>query len=237
MSAFFVLILALTGLCLNHVSGWDLDSKAIKLPVLLELYGMPGAVALQSYPLGDAVISSANNDLFYNADEIAHCNGLFVGALKVSDGMLLLACERQLLLFTPNFELIEKLGPELTLPVNVKRIGLVDGRVVLDADRGLFFADLEALAWTELSKDEVGQMETGAMIIQWSRAEPPPPGLEQTLLAHFTSDDITYERLLLDIHSGRILGAWGVYLVDIMALLFALLAISGVVIWARGRKV
>ena len=47
---------------------------------------------------------------------------------------------------------------------------------------------------------------------------------------------ISWERLLLDIHSGRVLGSLGVVLVDLMALLFMLMAASGVWIWSRRRN-
>jgi len=41
---------------------------------------------------------------------------------------------------------------------------------------------------------------------------------------------------LLDIHSGRVLGSLGVVLVDLMALLFMLMAASGAWIWSRRRN-
>jgi uncharacterized iron-regulated membrane protein len=46
---------------------------------------------------------------------------------------------------------------------------------------------------------------------------------------------LSLERVLLDLHSGRILGEAGVWLVDAAALLFLLLAGSGVWLWGRRR--
>jgi len=43
------------------------------------------------------------------------------------------------------------------------------------------------------------------------------------------------ERVILDIHSGRILGYVGVLLVDFMAILFLLLAMSGIWMWYKYR--
>jgi uncharacterized iron-regulated membrane protein len=37
--------------------------------------------------------------------------------------------------------------------------------------------------------------------------------------------------VLLDLHSGRIVGGWGIYLVDIIALLFIIIAITGIWMW------
>ena len=233
LAAAFVLLLAFTGLCLNHVSGWGFDRTALRSPALLSLYGMAEVSTVLSYPLGEAYISQSNGQLFYQAEEIAGCEGALVGALALSStsaGQIIVACERELLLFSPTFALIEKIGGAYGLPIAVKRVGLVDGELLLDTSAGLFVADLKALRWTA--------KEAGAKpnFSQWSAAEQAPEALTLALAASVDSEDITYERLLLDIHSGRILGEWGVYLVDAMALLFMLLAISGLVVWLKGRK-
>jgi len=47
---------------------------------------------------------------------------------------------------------------------------------------------------------------------------------------------LSWERLLLDLHSGRLFGAAGVYVVDAAGLLFALLALSGVGTWWLHRR-
>jgi len=233
LAATFVLLLAFTGLCLNHVSGWGFDRKALRSPTLLGLYGMAEASTVLSYPLGEAYISASNGQLFYQAEEIARCEGALVGAVTLdstSATQIVVACERELLLFSPSLQLIEKIGVAYGLPVAVKRLGLVDGALLLDTSAGLFVADLQALSW--MAKED-GTLSNSK---QWSTAEQAPEALTLTLAESVDSEAITYERLLLDIHSGRILGEWGVYLVDAMALLFMLLAISGVFIWLRGKK-
>jgi uncharacterized iron-regulated membrane protein len=47
------------------------------------------------------------------------------------------------------------------------------------------------------------------------------------------STQITIERVLLDAHSGRLLGWWGKYLVDAFAIILSLLLISG---WWLAKK-
>jgi len=43
------------------------------------------------------------------------------------------------------------------------------------------------------------------------------------------------ERIMLDLHSGRILGRAGVYIMDAAAIGFLVLAASGVWLWVRRR--
>ncbi len=62
-----------------------------------------------------------------------------------------------------------------------------------------------------------------------------PTGLEQDLLYLYRGKGLSLERLLLDLHSGRLLGNAGVYIVDVAALLFIFLALSGSWMWWRRR--
>lgn len=230
LAAFFVLLLAFTGLCLNHVSSLGFDTKALRSTAFLALYGMAEVGAVVSYPLADGYISENNSQLFYQAKEIDRCEGSLVGVLELSS-QIVVACEQEFLLFSPTFQLIEKVGTAFGLPVAVQRVGLVDDELLIDTSSGLFFADLNTLSWTAVEEGDTPRS------IQWSEASQAPETLSLALAESIDREDISYERLLLDIHSGRILGEWGIYLVDAMALLFMLLAISGLVLWRKGRKV
>ncbi len=234
IAASFVLLLAFTGLCLNHVSSWGLDTKALRSPVLLAVYGMAEVDSVVSYPLADAYISEANGQLFYQAKAIDSCEGSLVGALEFGSTtapQIVVACGQELLLFSSAFQLIEKIGAAFGLPAAVQRIALADDELLIDTSRGLFFVDLNALSWTAVEEGDTPSSS------QWSKVAQTPETLKRELAESIDREEITYERLLLDIHSGRILGEWGIYLVDAMALLFMLLAISGLVLWRKGRKV
>lgn len=234
LASAFVLLLAFTGLCLNHVSSFGFDTKALRSPSLLAFYGMAEASSIVSYPLVDGYISESNGQLFYQAKEIGRCDDSLIGALALKSKktqFIVVACGQELLLFSSTFQLVEKIGPAFGLPVPIQRIGLVGDALLIDTSSSLFFADLNALIWT--SVDERG----AAFSSQWSETAPTPETLKRELTETIGSEDITYERLLLDIHSGRIFGEWGIYLVDAMALLFMLLAISGLVLWRKGRKI
>ena len=58
----------------------------------------------------------------------------------------------------------------------------------------------------------------------------------QARAAERLTPGISAETLLLDIHSGRIVGAWGPLLVDIVALVLTGLAISGAVVFFRSHR-
>ncbi|NND54433.1 MAG: hypothetical protein HKN56_05610 [Gammaproteobacteria bacterium] len=63
-----------------------------------------------------------------------------------------------------------------------------------------------------------------------------PAELRAELERNTPGDGITVERLLLDLHSGRLIGRAGVWLADFAAVLFILLALSGLWLWSKTRR-
>ena len=60
--------------------------------------------------------------------------------------------------------------------------------------------------------------------------------MRQAIVRHYRGNGMSLERILLDSHSGRIFGTAGVIIYDILALAVGFLAISGLVLWLRGRR-
>ena len=69
--------------------------------------------------------------------------------------------------------------------------------------------------------------------VTWAEPVTLPPGLRDRLVETYRGKGLPLERVLLDVHSGRILGAWGVYLVDAAAVLFLGLVLTGLWMWSR----
>ncbi len=233
-AAIFVLALALTGFLLNHVADWRLDDRLISSPLVLEWYGISQPHQMRSFAVAEQFISKVGEEVFLNAREVAHCSGELRGAVALLSGkMLVIACENELFLLDQNHEMIERLGISQGLPSPLRRIGIHNTELVLaigsDSHPDVMGADVDNLLWTPLSGD------AGAVL--WSVSVPTPPALADLLGKHFVGEGISVERLLLDIHSGRIVGGWGVYMVDLMAILFVVLAVTGCLLWYRqGRQ-
>ena len=72
--------------------------------------------------------------------------------------------------------------------------------------------------------------------VQWSQVGRVPKALRDYLAPFAGGDEITFEKVIQDVHSGRILGIWGVYLIDLMAALFVVLAASGLMMWRKSNS-
>lgn len=241
-AAIFVLVLAISGIFLNHTSDWRLDNRAISSSAILSWYGIKKDDKLFSYIVGGRVISKIGDEIFLNTRELAHGSGQLIGALALpSQKLMVIAFDNELFLLTPDYEMIERLGVVHNLPSPLQKIGVYEGALVLSADDKLYLAEFDNLQWPLLidvvnsSLLEQQRLDMLNRII-WSEPVATPTLIAGVLQKHFTGEGITVERLLLDIHSGRIGGKVGVYLVDLMAILFIIFAVTGLVTWLLEKK-
>jgi hypothetical protein len=65
--------------------------------------------------------------------------------------------------------------------------------------------------------------------------EPLPAVLQPRLQAASVPASLNWQRLLQDLHAGRVFGWAGQLVMDLAALLLVILALTGVIIWSRSR--
>ena len=225
LAAFFVLLLAASGIALNHSSELGLDRDFVDWPWLSRAYGDDSST-LPAYQLGKHWLSrTADGRVYFDAKEVAPCNGNLLGAVQ-SGAMLYAACAEQLLLITSSGELVESVNASTGLPVPLTAIGLIDATVALQVEETWRLADLDLM-------DFSNRAPAGVMINQFA-----PGQLPETIreLIPTPNQWLSWERLLLDLHSGRLLGRIGVLWVDFIGILLGSLAMSGIAMWWLHRR-
>jgi hypothetical protein len=224
-AAVFVVVLTVTGLLLNHTDELKLDSSYIQSDLLLDWYGIDAPGELTSYTSGPVSVTAVNNQVFWGNEPLSHVSAPLTGLLLYGD-LVVIAAGGGLSLYTAEGELIEKLEHVAGVPTGILAIGITaQGLLAVKTAQGIYLTDDSMLEWRRAARPEV----------LWSEARPVPPGLKAALQAAYRGSGLPVERVLLDLHSGRILGRGGVYLVDAAAILFLLLAMSGVWLWSRRR--
>lgn len=225
LAALFVILLAFTGFALNHAAALQLDRLVIRSPQILRWYGIELPERIDGFALNGRWLSRVADGLFLDDRQVATCRSELVGAV-VFDGQLAVACRRELLLFTAEGLLVDRIDPTYRLPVPVQALGLARGQLVLRArDRPLRVLP---------EAPEFIPLESGA--VAWSRPEPLPGALVETLAPFAAGDELTLERLVLDLHSGRLLGSRGVWLMDAVAVALVILALTGITSWRNGLR-
>jgi hypothetical protein len=213
---------------LNHTETLRLDQKHVQSDLILNWYGIaPPELDLAFGAAGRAFVLV--EDSVYMDDQLLdeHVTGLH-GAIEIGD-LLVVAEDNAILLLTEQGMLVERIENAEGVPAGLAAIGrTANGVLVVNAAHGLYTADRDFLKWKRY---------TGADSITWSKPKPPPLGLAGRLRQHYRAHTLPVERVVLDLHSGRILGSIGVFLVDAAAVLLFLLGLSGCWLWIeRFRK-
>ena len=225
--ALFVVFMVLSGLAINHSNGLGLDQRHVSQPFLLSWYGLGAPETIQSYRAGNGWVSFAGSQLYLNDKAVTTVSG-GVGAVFNGD-MLIAAGSDELLLLNPDGELIERQAWDPVGKGPIESIGLLANEVVVVKSASqLWLADAALLNWQ--------QADGSTIKPQWSFSELVPDTLQQAITRQYRGNGLSIERLVLDFHSGRIFGPIGVLVYDLLALAVGFLAISGLVLWLRGRR-
>ena len=226
MAAFFVLVLVITGIMLNHTPALGLDRRFVDWPWLIQAYGDDSA-ELPAFQLGEHWLSrAANGHVYLDAREVAPCRGRLMGALSV-DGLLVAGCAEELLLITGSGELLESVSASTGLPVPLQAVGLVGTEIVLQVGDSWWLADLERMDFSH-------RAPAGGAVIRQLVPDRLPAAIRKEIPV--PDQWLTWERLLLDLHSGRLFGRAGVLWVDGIGVLVASLAASGTAMWLLHRR-
>lgn len=218
--ALFALILSITGMLLNHTEELSLDSQYIDSEWLLEWYGVESPETV-SFQVGEQWISGRESALYLDSQTIQPCAGDLAGAIAHEDE-LLIACRDALLLLTRSGQIIERVDATLGLPVPVDFLGTNDGSALLQSAGKIFAIDLDELRFSEVS----------GVSLRAVKPQSAPQAILDAIQSQSDGHSIHWERVLLDLHSGRLFGRAGVYIFDLAALLLIFLALSGVYYWA-----
>jgi hypothetical protein len=219
-----LLMLALTGLALNHSEDLRLDERAVGWDWPYALYGPSATGAWKGFEVGDTwLLQGGEGRIFLGTRELGGCEGVITGVASVQQ-MILVACERELLLLTPDGERIDALGAATGLPVPV-------GGLAALGDEALVLA---GGLWQRFDADAMALSPAGGEAPQKIRPGTPPQALLEKLGR--AAGWLHWERFLLDLHSGRLFGSAGVLVVDVGGVLSLLLALSGVLMWGLRRR-
>jgi len=210
----FFLILAVTGLILNHGEGLGLVGRYVHAGWLARWYGIRSEPPREAFRSGHHVLVAANGRWLLDGNISGERLPQPVGLIEFAD-IFAVASETALYVFREDGELIEKLERGALPGVPVQAIGSSARSIVLRTASGIF-ASADALSWRPLTQRSV----------LWSVAAELSAAQRQTYEEALTPG-VSVEQLLLDLHSGRFAGRYGPVFVDLLALLLAVVSLTG----------
>ncbi len=219
--AVFVIMLATTGIMLNHTERFSLASNYIKSDWLLDYYGISAPQHVSSFSLQNHWVSQWEKQLYIDNIFVGEEKETLIGAVLL-DSMIIMAYRNSLSAYTTDGQKIEQISSAQGLPGNIKAIGTdKKQQLLLDTNKGLYAGNSEFSVW----------QKTMAKNINWSKPQALPTNIYQHNLQQYRGRGLTLERIVLDLHSGRLLGQSSFYLMDFVALFMIFLGLSGLWLW------
>ncbi len=221
--AVFVVLLSITGILLNHTDSLDLDGINIQNPAILSLYGIEKPV-ITSFSASNHWFGQLDQQIYFNESTLPGCSGILVGVVTLSvENLFALVCQNEMLLVSNGGELVERIGDLYQLPIPVSGTGACDKLPCLQSENSHFLIDINELSWQKTNPDLYEPIQQVSA----------PNELLTFWQQNYIGQAISLERFILDVHSGRILGSFGVLIMDLSAILLSVLVISGVWLWLK----
>lgn len=225
----FVALLVVSGILLNHTEALGLDRRFAAHPWLLSWYGVEADAPERGFPAGESWVAWADGRIYLDGAPAGESAAPLAGA-AAADGLpaIVAATADAVWLFAVDGSLIEKAAPVgVPLPIEALAAGPGDA-LFLRAGGGVWAGDPDLVEW---------RRSAAAAAPAWAQAAPLPPGTAARIAESRRGAGLPWERVLLDLHSGRLFGALGPLAMDAAAVLLVLLAASGIYNWTRtGRR-
>lgn len=225
LALLLVIILAITGIMLNHTERFKMDETYINNSWLLSWYGIEPEDEPVSYRVGQHIISSWHNQLFFDDNAISELEQNIHGAIG-GEQFIVIALDDEIILLSYEGEFIERISTSISFS-NIRRLGLKYERPVIETSEPLYYiADEHILDWDVITNEG----------IEWTQRYTLNDAEYEQLLIAYRGNGLKLERVILDLHSGRILGNYGVYLMDAAAIALLWLSLSGLWVWSSRRR-
>ena len=216
--ALLVIFLAATGVLINHSQELGWHRTPVYSATLAALYQIPLQDLEQGFALGPQWIVQRGGQVLLDQQPVVECSAGLSGAALYQDMMAVL-CGNEVLLLDTQGQLVETLRG---LPQPGRALALQDTALRVRGDNAIYGFDDASGAW---------QTRVPELAPQWILQQPLPAQLKTALNADNPVPGLTRERVLLDLHSGRLFGTAGVWVVDAVGVLICLLAFSGLITW------
>ncbi len=224
LASTFIVFLVVTGIVLQHSDDFNLPNQHLSNTWLLKYYGIkPNPIT--TYQLGNFAISHAGETIYLSGEPITSPHENIFGAVTVAEHIVI-AVDASLLVTDLEGNLIDEISTQDGLVEAPLGIAVSDSeRLVIRGVNTYWHGDRDLTKWEVLQGPHP----------EWSSPDITLPALRQVIEAKDMGNQISFERFILDAHSGRVFGKYGIWVIDAAAILLLILSITGIWLWASRR--
>ena len=114
--------------------------------------------------------------------------------------------------------------PSTKIDFSYNKIARIQNKIaLLDEQQQTYLSDTQLSYW---------KPQTLSQVLDWSAESNVSASQINALKTSFRGEGLKLEKVILDLHSGRIFNdVWGIYIMDATAIIMMLLGISGTWVW------
>ncbi|PTU30934.1 PepSY domain-containing protein [Stenotrophobium rhamnosiphilum] len=229
--------LGISGVMLNQSASWGLDAARVDWTWLMAVYGLHAQSPETGFIAGGHWLAVSGEHSVLDGKLLSMPVKSPTGIVVIGESAnqkLVVATYDSVLLLNPDGTRIDELQAGLMLPVSaIQRIGTAEknSAMVVIEDKGLY-GSIDGESWTKLPSKTTVNWAQPATLTMTQRQQ----------FEEYARPSVAVEQLLIDMHSGRLFGRFGPYVIDLVGLGALWLSISGVwMMWrtnqARKRNV
>lgn len=227
-AAFFVLWLGVSGTLLTRSNDLGFDTLRLRWDWLTAMYGLRAEAPRMGFEAAGHWMAATKENTLLDAKEVSPRLPAPVGFVSLTGAagtQLYIGTPESLVITTAAGERIDELRPPILPIAAIRRIGVTANGAIAVQDYDAFESSDGGNSWTPVLPQSV----------TWS--EPKPLPVEQrSNIEQFARPSILVEQVLIDLHSGRLFGLVGAWIITVIGVLALMLSISGVWTWWRIRQ-
>lgn len=219
-SAIILLMLAITGIALNHTEELSLNTRMIQSGTILDWYGIKSPDNLNSFSTKNHWLTQSDQQIYLDHSPLSITENKLIGAIETNN-FIAAAFRNSILLLSSEGETIERITIE-----TLEEIGINSQlQVIIKSKQLIQYSNDDLISWHPYTKQD----------ISWSTPSSLPTIITNKIKQTARSNILPLERVLLDLHSGRFFGTVGVVIIDLCGLLLIFLVLSGCAIWLKHK--
>lgn len=189
-----------TGVLLNHSDDMSLAKRDISNQTILSWYNISTKPDIL---LGTHKLELTTDGLWLGQQNLGTCEQLL--EVTQQTNIYVIICTERIVLLTTNAELIDQIDNLRGLSTRLLAMSHDKQKIFVKDNQQIYLLNTDDLSLTP---------QANLTSLKWLNPINP-------------TARISVERVLMDAHAGRFLGAWGKYIMDVFALVLCMLLVSG----------
>lgn len=233
--AFFIIFLSITGILINHGNSLQLDKTKVSLSWLHDHYNISAPEHFDKYAITElAHIVVAGKQVWLDEQL------LFTSQYEVNSAgkwlqFIIITTTNSLHLYNSVGELVDVMDTSAGLPQGILQLAVNNSQISLRTDNGIYQSNDELYSW-QLTAHKSSEKNITSPVNNWFNTTKLTDQEKQFYQQKYRSQILTWERIILDLHSGRFFANMGVLFMDLVALFLILLSLTGIYIWVRQAR-